>query len=144
MSGKMGRPPFEPTPAMRRKVEQCVAGGMSHEKIGLLLGIDRHTVEKHFRSELDRGSATMQAEAISLLLTAARKGNVAAAKKLYEISAATTAEKELAPWIDGEGASKQRVGKKEAALAAARAATEDTSDCEDLNGGINHADGNAG
>lgn len=135
---RMGRPEFRVTPAIRRKVEQCVAAGMSHQKIGLVLGIDRHTVEKHFREELDRGSALIQAEAMGLLLEAARKGNVSAQKKLFEVASASAAAQEVKTWMEGDGKKAEKIGKKEQAQRDAQSAGEGSDWGTDLqfNGGL--------
>ncbi len=93
MPRKRGRPEFKPTKAVRRKVEECVAAGMSQDAIARAIGCDPKTLLKHFPDELATGLAKKKAEAIALLWKAAkgRKPNVAAVKKLIEMHAITEA-----------------------------------------------------
>ena len=51
-----GRPPHEPTPALRRLVEHHAATGTLHRQIAKLLGLSLNTLKKHYREELDLGS----------------------------------------------------------------------------------------
>lgn len=124
-----GRPPFKPTPAMRRKVSAAKAGGMSEEAIALALGITRPTLNKHFMVELETGAAVKRMEAVDALFTQVRKGNVAAIKAALLLGAAIepapqpgapAGEKPAAP------APAQRLGKKEAQQAAAVGAADGT------------------
>ncbi|MBS4019549.1 MAG: IS1 family transposase [Dechloromonas sp.] len=89
---KRGRPAFKPTPAIRRKVEQCVFGGMPKTEIAAGLGIDENTLRKHFEHELHIGLSRRRVEVLDLLFSAARKGNVTAQKKLEEMGARAAAE----------------------------------------------------
>ena len=60
-----------PTPESRHLVEELSGFGLSHENIGSLIdgGIDRDTLAKHYRQELDEGKA---------------KANAAVAKSLFQ------------------------------------------------------------
>lgn len=52
----VGKPPYEPLPEHRRMVESMAAVGITHDQMAAVLGIGRHALEKHFRSELDLGA----------------------------------------------------------------------------------------
>lgn len=123
---KRGRPAFKPTPALRRKVEQCVFGGMSKCDIAAGLGIDENTLRKHFEHELHIGLSRRRIEVLDILFSAARKGNVTAAKKLEEMGARTALAAEFDGADDADPAQpKQQAktvkpGKKEEAAASAR------------------------
>ena len=54
---KRGRPSYQPTDADRKQVELLSGIGVPIEQIGLIIGIDKKTVQKHYRSELDVGQA---------------------------------------------------------------------------------------
>ena len=56
-----GRPPHEPTPALRRLVEHHAATGTLHRQIAKLLGLSLNTLKKHYREELDLGLARANA-----------------------------------------------------------------------------------
>lgn len=79
-NAKRGRPAFNPTPAMRRKVATAAAGGMAHEEIAVALGICRNTLAKHFENELSTGAHQKRMDVLDAMARAALKGNVSAAK----------------------------------------------------------------
>jgi len=74
-SSKRGRPQYVPTEADRKQVELLSGIGVPVVQIGLILGIDRKTVEKNYRDELDVG----QAKALSRVT-----------KRLFEIATGDT------------------------------------------------------
>ncbi len=123
---KRGRPAFKPTPALRRKVEQCVFGGMPKTEIAAGLGIDENTLRKHFEHELHIGLSRRRVEVLDLLFSAARKGNVTAQKKLEEMGARAAAEAnfhdrpEKEPHHPDAAPKPPKLGKKEVATASAR------------------------
>lgn len=89
-----GRPEFKATPARRKRVEELVAGGMSHDDIARVIGCSDLTLRKYFEDELRTGSAKRRAEADALLWKSARSGNVSAIRKLHEkLDIAATARK---------------------------------------------------
>lgn len=53
---------------------------MSHEAIALVLGITPPTLRKHFERELTQGAYTKRFEALQGMHSAAKRGNVSAAK----------------------------------------------------------------
>ena len=73
-----GRPPHEPTPALRRLVEHHAATGTLHRQIAKLLGLSLNTLKKHYREELDLGLARANAVVSGTLFSAAKNGNVVA------------------------------------------------------------------
>ena len=84
---KGGRPPYQPTPDQRRQVEMMAAYGIKHEDIAGVLGIDRNTLAKHFRAELDLGTSKVVAQVANSLVKKAlseRPDAVNAAKFFLE------------------------------------------------------------
>ena len=63
-----GRPSHTPTDENKRMVEVLSGYGIPTEKIAFVLEIDRKTVEKHYRSQLQRGAAMVEARLIGNLL----------------------------------------------------------------------------
>ena len=126
-----GRPPFKPTPAMRRKVASAKAGGMSEDSIALALGITRPTLAKHFMAELTTGAAVKRMAVLDALFTAAAKGNMSAAGKALLLLQAVAPQ---APQQPGAPAPDQtpapapaaKLGKKEAQAVAAVSAQDGT------------------
>lgn len=116
MAGR-GRPQFKPTPALRRKVEELVTGGMSKDECARAIGCSTPTLEKYFEEELANGVAKKRAEVIGLLFKSARKGNVTAQKKLEEMSRVSGA----AEAVKSREPKPAKLGKKEERQAAAKA-----------------------
>jgi predicted transcriptional regulator len=129
-----GRPAFKPTQLHRRKVEQYVCGGMSHDAIAKVLGVSDETLRKHFAAELSTGAERRRAEVIDLLFASARKGNVTAQKKLEEMSGRSVAEAAFtAPEAeDAKPAKVPKLGKKEVAAQDAETAGAGTAWGDDL------------
>lgn len=75
-----GRPAYEPTAAVRRKVSLAAGAGMRHEDIAIALGIARDTLAKHFAIELSSAAAARRMEVLIALHKAALKGSSSAAK----------------------------------------------------------------
>ena len=67
-----GRPPHEPTPALRRLVEHHAATGTLHRQIAKLLGLSLNTLKKHYREELDLGLARANAVVSGTLFAEAK------------------------------------------------------------------------
>ena len=108
---KGGRPPFSPTPALRKRVSVGAAGGMTHEELALALGITRPTLEKHFELELSVGAHQRRLDVLNAMYSAAtgRKKNVAAQKAFMAESPAIAAP----PQPDGDKTKPEKLGKKE-------------------------------
>ena len=73
-----GRPPHEPTPALRRLVEHHAATGTLHRQIAELLQLSLNTLKKHYREELDLGLARANAVVSGTLFAEAKRGNITA------------------------------------------------------------------
>lgn len=58
---KGGRPPHDPTPAMRKQVEAMSAYGIPQDEICKVIGVSIPTLEKHYRAELDTAAAKANA-----------------------------------------------------------------------------------
>ncbi|AIC25716.1 hypothetical protein IE4771_CH00555 [Rhizobium etli bv. mimosae str. IE4771] len=58
---KGGRPAHEPSLTDRRLVEVLTAEGLSQIEIGRMLAVSPKTLRLHYREELDRGSARLEA-----------------------------------------------------------------------------------
>jgi high-affinity Fe2+/Pb2+ permease len=66
---------FEPTDKERLQVELMVAGGITQDDICLALDIAKKTLAKHFKAELERGSAKVHAKLASSALAMALAGD---------------------------------------------------------------------
>ncbi|MBE1208121.1 hypothetical protein [Aminobacter carboxidus] len=121
MAGR-GRPPFKPTPALRRKVEELVSCGMSKDECARAIGCSTPTLEKYFEEELANGVAKKRAEVIGLLYREAKKGNVTAQKKLEEMTRVASAAEAVGARSGTKPVPQERapkLGKKEERQAAA-------------------------
>ena len=70
------RPPFKPTAAERKLVEQMTAVGIPQESQCLVVrdGIDEKTLRKHFRRELDTSATKANAKVAQTLFSKAMGG----------------------------------------------------------------------
>jgi hypothetical protein len=57
-------PHHEPTPTLRNMVSVMAAGGFEHQKIAMALGVSRTTMWKHYRAEINEGSAKVDANIV--------------------------------------------------------------------------------
>jgi hypothetical protein len=67
----VGRPKYEPTEHWSKQVELLSGIGVPLEQICVLAGIDRKTLSKHYRAEIDMGHA---------------KANMRMTKRLFDIA----------------------------------------------------------
>ena len=74
-----GRPAHKPTDQQRKQVEALAGYGIPHLGMAAIMGIDRKTLEKHYRAELDVGSAKATAKVAESLYRQAVEGNTSAA-----------------------------------------------------------------
>ena len=80
----MARPAFNPTDEQRRMVKSMSAVGIQQEQIALVLGCrSPKTLRKHFREELDVGSAQANFKVAKALLTMATSGEHPAATMFW-------------------------------------------------------------
>lgn len=62
-----GKPPHEPTAQERKMVESMSAYGIPQEDIAKVIGINRSTLAKHYREELDTATAKANAKVAETL-----------------------------------------------------------------------------
>lgn len=74
----MARPSHKPTDELRKRVKTLAGFGLNIEQIGHVIGLDRHTVSKHYREELRSGKSEALAICVNSLFANIKKGNVAA------------------------------------------------------------------
>jgi AcrR family transcriptional regulator len=74
----MGRPPFKATPALRQAVFDLKRKHLSNDRIARHLGVNRQTLAKHFRNELEAASDALEADLIEAMWRAARRGKASA------------------------------------------------------------------
>ena len=134
---KRGRPQFKPTAKMRRTVEEMVSCGEPKTRIAHAIGIDPGTLDKHFGDELEHGLSRRRREVLELLFKSARSGNVTAQKQLAAMTGLAAAAAEVqrigdAQRDEARGTPAPKVGKKEAAQAAAESAGLGTEWGDDL------------
>src|SRR5262249_7021693 len=72
----VGKPLYQPDDKQRQMVERAVGLGITQDRIAHMLGISKVTLEKHFRTELDRGSVSVEFQVGNSLVDQALKGNV--------------------------------------------------------------------
>ena len=64
---KIGRPAITPTLEQRKQVEHMAALGLLQPNIALLIGISARSLRRHYRKELDEGSAVAQKKVLCSL-----------------------------------------------------------------------------
>lgn len=133
----MARPAYRPTPEQRLSVEQMVSCGVSQDTIARALDINRETLAKHFKDELETGGARRRQEIVDLMYAQARKGNVTAIKRLEEmtqpVEAGASFEKRgEAPALEEKPVKPPKLGKKEQAAVTAGTAGAGTEWGDDL------------
>jgi hypothetical protein len=74
----MSRPPHEPTQAQRQLVQLHATIGTRQDIIADILGIDKKTLTKHYREELDQAMARANASVGGALFNKALKGDTTA------------------------------------------------------------------
>lgn len=77
-SENMPTPAHKPTTEHRRMVEAMSAYGIPHDDISAVVGIDRNTLAKYYRQELDQASAKANAKVAERLYYRAINGDVKA------------------------------------------------------------------
>lgn len=75
---KRGPKPYSPTKEQRQSVAVWASIGTAHDVMAAQLGIDKKTLEKHFRHELDNGKAITDNTVGKTLYQKALTGNVPA------------------------------------------------------------------
>lgn len=82
---KAGRPPHTPAEKERRLVELLAGAAAPQAEICRLLGIDAKTLRRHYRAELDRGAAMVEAKLV-LHLSRLASGHDGTALKAIQFS----------------------------------------------------------
>lgn len=72
------KPPHQPTDASRQLVQLHATVGTTQEDIGRILGIDRKTLRKYYRDELDVGLVKANAAIGGALFNKAKGGDTTA------------------------------------------------------------------
>jgi hypothetical protein len=67
--GKRGRPPWQPTKAVRSQVQAMHTFGIPEDTIALVLGVGAKALRRHCRVELDTGLALANAKVADFLFT---------------------------------------------------------------------------
>lgn len=74
----MPQPPFEPTEENRRMVTAMVGYGIPQLEIASIIGINRTTLAKYFRDEIDTATARANARVAERLFQKALEGDTRA------------------------------------------------------------------
>ena len=75
---KVGRPTYQPTDADRRIVDMMAAVGIRQDDIAACLKIDKKTLTKHFRDDLDTAMIRANVEIGGALFSKAIRGDTSA------------------------------------------------------------------
>ena len=75
---KTGRPAFKPTKEQVYSVGLMASIGIPQDQIAMAIGVDKKTLQLHFRKELDVGSTQMLTRVADSLFRQALAGNVSA------------------------------------------------------------------
>lgn len=75
---KNGRPPYQPTDEQRLTVKAMTGYGIKQEDIAVAMDIDKKTLRKYYRRELDIGETMATSKVAESLYQNALAGNVAA------------------------------------------------------------------
>jgi hypothetical protein len=78
-SPRMGRRPHQPTPKSRKKVRDLAGLGLRQYVIGIALELSARSLRRHYRKELDLGSAFAQRNVLQSLYDMAISRRSAAA-----------------------------------------------------------------
>lgn len=103
--GSFGVPPFVATDEMRSRVCDLLLVATSHKLIAELLGISEDTLQKHFRPEIDRTVAIVNAKIARGVVRRALEGD----QKAAEFWLHTRAGFKKAREDDGEGSKEIRI-----------------------------------
>lgn len=142
--GKRGRPPYEPNDRDRNKIKLLLALGWSIERMANGIGVSPATVKRYFRAELKQRHAMrdqFDARRYELAMELANAGNVAALKelgKMVDRSDAMLIEARLRQGHQATPEKEEKLGKKDAAKAAAKNAGKDSHWGSDLLPGATH------
>ncbi|GLK86674.1 hypothetical protein [Ancylobacter defluvii] len=124
-----GRPTFKPTDENRKMVEAMAAYGVREDEIADIMDIDPKTLRKHFRRELDLGHIKANVKvAESLYQTAIKGGREGVTAAIFWLKTRAGWSEYMSPPAPPPRPPKEaKIGKKEAALQAARNPDKSTS-----------------
>jgi DNA-binding XRE family transcriptional regulator len=124
---RIGKPPYEPGPEQRNLVAIASASGMKQEDIAKALGIDKKTLRKHFREELDEGHAKVLASIKMTAYQMALSGNQPAMTMfiLKTQCGWREVERQQVQIVDGEGKDVQPAAPRPSVLIVPRIPTVD-------------------
>lgn len=118
-----GKPQHEPTAKDRNMVEAMAGFGIPADKIALVLGVSKQTLYKHYRGEIERGAATVEAKlAGNLLRLASGSDGTALKATIFALTTRFGWSAYAPPPLPKE----EPIGKKAAAQIEAQTAHEDT------------------
>jgi hypothetical protein len=110
--GKMGgRPKYVRTAKLGREIETFASYGIPEEDIARVFGIPLSTMRKHYRDALDLGHVKANAQVAGFLFAAAKKGSVPS--MIFWLRC-------RAKWSEPRAPAEEELGKKAAAVVAAR------------------------
>ena len=89
--------PHEPTETRKQAVLMHLSSGATHEIIAEVLGIDKKTLYKHYRRELDVGNAELNAKVTGKLFNRCMEGSDTALI-WWDKTRNKMSEKHLRPW----------------------------------------------
>lgn len=69
---------YEPSDEDRKFVTLMAIGGITKEVMATVMGLDKKTLQKHYRAELEENVPKAHAKIVGALYNAALKGNVTA------------------------------------------------------------------
>jgi len=117
-----GRPAFEPSEKDRRIAEAMAGWAIPQERIAKVIGVDAKTLRKHFASELEIGSARLEAQLAQNLL------RIAQGHDRQALIATIFALKSRFGWVEAVPPAREPpLGKKERAQLRAETAGEGSS-----------------
>lgn len=96
MLPRIGRPSFKPTETDRRYIRTVAGLGMTHDEMASILRIDRNTLAKHFRTDIDEGRIEAMTQVAGSLFKKATDSKVTGAS----VRAAEIFLKRDARWLE--------------------------------------------
>jgi hypothetical protein len=121
---KGGRPPHAPSDKDRQMVEVLSGFAIPVAKIAVVLDITQATLFKHYRAEINRGKATVEAKLVGHLLRLANGKDGTALKAITFALQCRFGWSQYMPRLPDDD--RERLGKKELAQIAAETGHENT------------------
>lgn len=72
---RRGPKPHEPTPCQRKQVAACMVAGLTEDMTASILGINKSTLRKHYKPELEQSRAKVVTKIASTLAQKAMNGD---------------------------------------------------------------------